>query len=109
MKQWVVLGYETLPIFTSFGHNLKQKNTFKCDAELISNMPNYYIMHKKFMYQDKEVCILSTHLKMTFVRGFLYYNDKEYEIIEYNTYASLQIEDYCYDNVSVVRLLENPF
>jgi hypothetical protein len=111
-QQWLTLSYdseENLPTFVDLGHNLKQKNTFKSDVEMILNMPNYYIMHKKIKHEDKEVYIVSTHLKKTFIRGFLYYNDKEYEIVDYKTYSSLKVEDIFHDNISVIRLLENPF
>ena len=111
-EQWLTLSYdseENLPTFVAFGHNLKQKNTFKSEVEMILNMENYYMLQKKFRYQDKDVYIFSTHFKKQFIRGFLYSNDKEYEIVDYKTYSSLQVEDFCHDNISVIRLSENPF
>jgi hypothetical protein len=111
-QQRVTLSFdedENLPTFVAFGHNLKQKNTYTADIDIILNMPNYYIIQRKFLYEEKEVSIFLTHCEKEFVRGFLYYDNKEFAVLEHRTYSTLQIEDFCYDNISVIRLSENPF
>ena len=44
-----------------------------------------------------------------FLRGFLYMDNKEYDIIDYNCYNSLQVERWCYDNIDCIRLGNNIF
>lgn len=112
VKQRVVLSFdqdEYLPIFISLGHNLKDTNIYISDAAVLLNMPNYYIIQKKFTLNDRLVDMYLTHSENAFIRGFFYYNNKEFNVQDHKTYQSLQIEDFAYDNISVVRLLENPF
>ena len=66
-------------------------------------------MHKKFMKGEKRVDLFLTHVEDKFVRGFLYYDNKEIPILDHRTYYSLQIEEFAYDNIAVVRLREDPF
>ena len=111
MKQRIVLSWEedeNLPTFIDIGHNLKPANLFLCESELLMNIADYYIIHKRFMHGEKAINIFVTHSDKKLVRGFLYCNNKEYVINEHKTYASLQIGDWCYDNIAVVRLSENP-
>ena len=98
-----------LPTFISIGHNLKEKNLYMTEAEIILDNPNHYIMHKKFMKGEKSVDIFLTHIEDKFVRGFLYYDNKEIPILDHRSYYSLQIEQYAYDNIAVVRLNQDPF
>lgn len=112
VMQRVVLSFdedEYLPEFVSIGHNLKDENIYISDVEVLLNMPNYYIIQKKITLNDKLVEIYLTHSKNTFIRGFLYYNDKEFEVKDHKTYRSLQVGEFAYDNISVLRLSENPF
>ena len=112
VQQRIVLSFnedEFLPTFISIGHNLKEKNLYMTEAEMILDNPNHYIMHKKFMKGEKRVDLFLTHVEDKFVRGFLYYDNKEIPILDHRTYYSLQIEEFAYDNIAVVRLREDPF
>ena len=42
-----------------------------------------------------------------FTRGFLYVDEKEIYVHDFKSYSSLQIEDICHDNISVIRIPEN--
>ena len=42
-----------------------------------------------------------------FTIGFLYVDEKEVLVHDFTTYVSLQIEDICHDNISVIRIPEN--
>jgi hypothetical protein len=44
-----------------------------------------------------------------FTRGVIYIDKKSYDIKNYTSYNSLQIEQWCYDNISVVKLDSNIF
>lgn len=110
--KWIILSYEKneyLPTFVGVGHNLKLKNTYKTESKLLLNTPNHHIICKKFLIGEKEVSVILTHSETKFIRGFLYYNGKEHEVIDHIMYSSLQIEDYAYDNISGIQLNENPF
>jgi hypothetical protein len=111
MKQRLVISYdkdEFLPILVNVGHNLKPENLYISDVELLLDMQDYYIIHKKVVNNEKSFYIFLTHSE-NFIRGFLYYNNKEFIVNDHRTYSSLQIGDYSYDNISIVRLEENPF
>lgn len=129
MSNNIILSYgdkEYLPIITSIGHNLKEKNLFSYKSKEIIDNGIYTILLYKTFYsscgvveQDietsienktkkfKEINIVLTYLKNNFIRGFLYIDDKEYPINEYRRYYSLQIEKYSYDNVIGIRLPNN--
>lgn len=112
VQQRIILSFgedEYLPILITIGHNLKEENMYMADIEMILNMPNYYIFSKKFLYKDLKVNIFLTHSDQDFIRGFLYYNNKEIPVLDHRTYASLQLGQYAYDNISVLKLPENPF
>jgi hypothetical protein len=111
MKQTLVLSWEqdeSLPTFVDIGHNLKPENLFVCESELLMNMTDYYVIHKKLMHGEKDIDIFVTHSNKKLIRGFLYCNNKEYVINEHKTYSSLQIGKWSYDNIAVARLSENP-
>lgn len=113
VQQRIVLSFdadEFLPILVSIGHNLKEKNLYMSDAEIILNNSNHYILHKKIMKEEKKADLFLTHTRgNNFIRGYLYYDNKEIPILDHRTYVSLQIENYAYDNISVVRLEQDPF
>jgi hypothetical protein len=102
---------EYVPIFMATGHNLKEANRFFCDTQVaLLNNPNFFMIHKKVNKDDKKMDIFLTHGENdVLIRGFLYYNNKEYKVLEHRSYDSLQIEQWCYGNISVIRLEENIF
>jgi hypothetical protein len=90
VKQRIVLSFdqdEHLPVFISLGHNLKDANIYMSDAEFLLNMPNYYIIQKKFTLNDRLVDMYLTHSENAFIRGFFYYNNKEFEVKDHKTYS----------------------
>lgn len=110
MQERIVFSFgedEYLPIITATGHGLKEKNVFICNSELLVNIKNYYVTHKKII--EKEMHIFLTYGNKNLIRGFLYFNGKECEIIDHRKYESLQIGEFCYGNINVIRLSENPF
>ena len=112
MLQRVVLSWgdnEFLPILLNIGHNLKEENLYNCESNLIMSSQDYFMIHRTFLYNNMQVNMFFTHYKEKFSRGFLYYNNKEFNIIDHRTYVSLQIGQYCYDNINIVRLSQSPF
>jgi hypothetical protein len=115
MKQRIVLSYgedEYLPIFTSIGHNLKEKNLFFSESKTITQNGDYVIVISD-LYKDendeKKMNTVITYCETRFIRGFLYVNGKEYPMEDYRTYASQQIGNYCYDNLAAARLPDSFF
>jgi hypothetical protein len=117
MKKRIVLSYgedEYLPIFVDIGHNLKSENVFQSNSTMVVNMPSHYVLHYNVDDTSKKFDILVTHHierenKEILLRGFLYYNNKEFVVVDHRTYATLQVGKWCYDNVCVFKISENPF
>lgn len=118
MRHRIVLSYgddEHLPIFTCIGANLKEKNVFLCESTKIIETENHTIVRKTIIKEKAmEVCYGSppaqmfiTYSETGFLRGFLYIKGKEYPILDYNVYCSMQIENWCYDNIAIIRLPNN--
>jgi hypothetical protein len=78
---------------------------YKCESNLILNTKNNYIIHEKC----EEFDIFLTYCKENLLRGFLYTKHNETEVLGASTFASLQIEKFCYDNITVVKLATDPF
>jgi hypothetical protein len=109
MKHRVVLCYgdgEHVPVWAAIGHNLKEKNVFLCDSKKIINGEEYFVVCSKTTEdsEKKDMKLLITYSKAGLVRGFLYIDEKEYPVLDYKVYESLQIEKYCYGNIAVVRV-----
>lgn len=116
MIRRIVFSYaenEYLPIFTSVGHNFKEENLCDCTIDIIIHNESYKIIHIKTNHKNKEI-ELNITLKADdnyyyFTRGFLYVDNREISITDYKCYESLQIEKYCYDKITVVKLPNNIF
>jgi hypothetical protein len=114
MRYPLVLSYEEneyLPMFTSIGHNLKEKNLFYCQSEKIIKNGDFTIVHGKIEQStnaEKQIDLFLTYQNdKGFVRGFLYIDNKEYPVLQSNRYISLQIEKFCYDNILAICLPED--
>jgi uncharacterized protein YrrD len=119
MRHRIILSFgedEYLPFLVAIGHNLKERNLFWCEHENIVEMGNLRVMHKKIREEIKpefeegvrenvSMDMILTFEGETLVRGYLYYADKEYNIVDVKGYASLMIgSKYSYDFVTGVRL-----
>jgi len=85
-------------------NGVKQKNQFYCEYKSPIKIGTFAFIHSTAIHQNKQLEFLVTHNNKKFVRGFLYIDGKEYPILEYNVYQSLQIENLCYDNIIAIRL-----
>jgi hypothetical protein len=106
--QNVVLTYssdEYVPMFLAIGHNLKKKNLYRCSSELVFDKSNNYTIKKTC----DEFNALLTFSETRFVHGILCANNNDTKVLDYRCFESLQIEDYCYGNIGVVKLEKNPF
>jgi hypothetical protein len=100
---------EIMPCLLGYGHNLKEHNVCKCESNLLFENNNFKIIYKKVFHKNKNIDIYITYNKNEFLRGFLYIDDKEYIVNDYNCYKSLQVEKYCYDNIDCIMLGSNIF
>lgn len=82
-----------------------------CTYTYINISNSYFIAH--IHVESLKVDMYVTYEKMDgidkFVRGFLYKDDKEYEILFYCRYVSLQIGNYGYDKIATCKLANNIF
>jgi hypothetical protein len=121
MKQHVVFTWETnehMPLCFGFGHGLRLENRFLCESELILDHTEYFMLQKTIQRTDlpnelvtsnHDIRIFLTHKNDDFIRGYLYFNNKEILVLDHRVFQSLQIEKFCFDSISVIKLASNPF
>jgi len=115
-EHFLVFSYgkdEHVPIFSCVGSNLKTRNVCKCETQLVDNTDPLMIVSKKTTMDGKEINMKIiynyTDDCARFKEGTLSIDGKEYPISMCATFSSLQIEEWCYDNIDVVRLPDNIF
>jgi len=87
-------------IVFNIGHDIGNEVKI-CESELLFRNESFYITKKVI----KNVTLIITHVtKGDFLRGYAYILEKEYPILNYCNWSSLQIKDLCYDNISVCEL-----
>jgi len=112
MIHHIVISYDNnkyLPMFTSIGAHFKEENIFRGESNILVLTNDYFVIHEKIEHAGQKIDIIVTYEKNELKRGFLYVNNKEFSVVQHASYVSLQIGKWCYDNISVFRLLENPF
>ena len=114
LDHYIVFSYdedEYIPAFLGFGHGLKEKNICKCTSTIVSESLLRYTVLKKTIFNKKEIAITLVigNENSKFISGFLTIDNKKYPILQYAMYASLQIDTYCYDNISAIRVSHNIF
>lgn len=112
----IVFSYdedEHIPVLLGWGHNLKHENMGNFTLSLAIENENRTISRKgKLRDIEAEIKIFhrtDNNDKVSFDTGVLTMNEKQFPIKMYAIYNSLQIENYCYDYIAVVKLTENPF
>jgi hypothetical protein len=120
---WLVFSYgddEYIPTFLGYGHGLKSENLVKCSSKLSCKSDNFYVLQKKMDIKNKHIEMYLTFSLVTpedeeeksyynFTRGVIYIDRKSYNIKNYTVYNSLQVENWCYDYIAVVKLESNIF
>jgi hypothetical protein len=101
---------------------------YRCDSEIINETDNFIIVKKSNfiivkksnfvnVYEDvksvKNIVVIITYFREkdydNFLRGYIYFENKEYEIDNFTRFASKQIGKYGYDNIGVCYLSKNIF
>jgi len=120
---------EIIPTFLGFGHGLKNENLVTCTSTVSCNTGTFFVVKKLMEFKNKKIEMYLTfslvnpkdeeekekeaNVERTpsygFTRGVLYVDKKNYNIKFYGQYNSLQIGEWCYDNIGVVRLESNIF
>jgi len=120
-KHRIVFSYgddDHFPVLLGWGHNLKEKNMCFCDSSINEQTDEQIVVKKTMNIHDVDIEILIKYAfyfddagekKSKYSSAKLIAVDKEYDIPLYGSYYSLQIEQYCYDNIHVVRLPCNVF
>lgn len=84
-----------------------QETIYKCESKLLFSSNNYRISYKKILTNTNETINLFITFENEFIRGFLYFNNKEYILNNYLLYSSIQINNWCYDNLAICSLSEH--
>ena len=106
LKHWIIFDFD---------NELKKKNIYKCNSNTIFKDSSHVIIHKNIKKDNIKIDIYITYLKSPewnmdlLVRGFLYKDDKEYEIECMTMFSSLQVEDRGYDRISLCKIPSNIF
>jgi len=120
-KHRIVFSYgdnDHFPVMLGWGHNLKEKNMCFCDSSITEKTDEQITVKKTMNIHDMDIEILikyefyfndSGEKKSKYSSAKLVASDKEYDILLYGSYLSLQIEQVCYDNIDVARLPCNIF
>jgi hypothetical protein len=115
-KKAMVLCYgknEHIPILLGHSHGLKQCNLAFYDCSTIDKSDEYLTLKRTAIINNKHISIIFTLSYLTgkeeFLGGHIYVNEKEYPISIIFTYESLQIENACYGNISVVKINDESF
>ena len=110
-------------VLFDFKENPNREIVFRCKSTLLLGSSKYKIIHKKLVskYTDttrNEPLDINIDIFLTckdendrdrLVRGYLYLKGKEYPILEYDLFSSLQIGKWCYDNIAICTMPRNPF
>ena len=87
-----------------------QNTVYVCDSTLLFMSDNYVIVHKKIILSESEDPInMFITYSTGFVRGYIYKDNQEYEILNYLLYNSLQIGNFGYDCIGICSINQNIF
>jgi len=120
---WLVFSYdcdEIIPTFLGYGHGLKNENLVKCTSKISCKTDTFFVVKKNMAFKNKTIEMYLTYSLVDikdekekpqygFSRGVIYIDNKTYNIKFYGQYNSLQIGEWCYDNIGVVKLESNIF
>ena len=92
---WINLSYQELSKLSD--------EILLCNSTIIMDLPNHYIVHKKCSETQCELFLtmMKTNDRWEFVRGYLYQDGKEIAIKEYTMYKSIQMGEWCFDNLGI--------
>ena len=109
--KYIIFSYDDdiMPLLLGYSINLKSNNVYRCSSNKIFETETIKIFQMNTIHKHKNIDIFITYFDNTFLRGMVYCNGTEYNIVNYNNYASLQIENDCYDNISYIKLPCNIF
>jgi hypothetical protein len=80
-----------------------QEKVYSCESTLLHSDDNYSV-YKKIITNDKNPISMFVTYNGYFIRGHIYYDQTEYCIKKYSQYVSLQIGNWCYDNIAICSL-----
>ena len=83
---------------------------YNCVSTLLFMSDNYCVVHKKIVVSESEDPInMFITYSDSFVRGYIYKDEQEYEIYSYLLYNSSYIGGICYDCVGICSITQNIF
>jgi hypothetical protein len=115
-KHPIVFSYEKdehIPVLLGYGHNLKNENLCYCKQEIVSQSDFGFTVKKSANIFNKDVEVVIEYDIVDgnerYRSGAVCIDNIAYEIDFYGYYNSLQIGEWCYDRIGVVKLSANPF
>jgi len=105
---------EFMPVLLGYSHNLKEKNLTQCTFRILSEDDQTLVVQRSGKLFEKDVELKVTLEKTgngydRFCSGLMTMDNKDFVVQNYATYSSLQIGNYCYDRIAVVRLKDGCF
>jgi hypothetical protein len=107
---------EIMPSVLGWGHGLKEENICWWETISCEKNENCIECNKRANFKDK---IVDIFFKIKYENpddyfgkldnGIVKLDGKECNILDYKCYRSLQIGQWCYDNISVIKLPYNIF
>jgi hypothetical protein len=95
-----------------FNYDNKYSKVYKCNSFLVNITDQYRHVCKKIC-NDIKIDVMYTYMagshpsKKIFVRGYVYFNGKEYECVDYTLYKAFKIDNLVYDNIGICNINEN--
>lgn len=108
---WIVFSFDRkddFPVLLSYSLDLKEENVRQCKTKIVIKSENHFSTHIK-IEPNINVVLTYSDEPCAFVRGYVYANGKEYEVVKTANYPTLQIGNFCYDNICTVQLDTNIF
>jgi hypothetical protein len=95
---------EYLPVIIGYGHNLKEENMCEGEFIKIENSAEKTKYKINTHYKGKELNIFLTYSMKELTDCHIILDDAKIPVKDYRVYRSLQIGNFCCDNVHVFRL-----
>ena len=110
-QEYIIFDINVITNFSIFEN--ENINIFPCESQVIFEKDEHKIIHKKSIKDGKIIDIFLTYQIVKehpyFLRGYLYYNKKEYKVNHYTIYNSLEIHNKSYDFIGLCSLDNNIF
>jgi hypothetical protein len=83
----------------------KPENIYNCKSKITFENDSYLIINVQIFLDDGTINnLFLTYINEDFLRGYLYKNNQEYEVLFYGRYSELTIDNNVYNNIATCKL-----